>query len=194
VAAAFGRRRVAGKRSERSKEMAEKSTAIQRAPSSGSLRVVEPQTLFDRMNRMHDEIARRAFALFEQDGAFGRDLENWFNAEEQLIHPAHINISESDNAVYVQAEVPGFEPKDIEISLEPTRLTISGKKEAGQEQQQKGKMVYKELCSSELLRVIDLPIEVDPEKTKATLKNGVLELEMPKTAKSQAKRVEVTGV
>lgn len=174
--------------------MAEKSTAVQRAPSSGSLRVVEPQTLFERMNRVHDEIARRAFELFERDGAFGRDLENWFNAEEQLIHPAHINISESDTALHVQAEVPGFEPNEIEISLEPARLTISGKKQASQEQQQKGKVVYKELCSSELLRVIDLPAEVDPEKTKATLKNGILELEMPKSTQSQAKRVEVKGI
>jgi HSP20 family protein len=174
--------------------MAEKNTAVQRAPSSGSLRVVEPQTLFERMNRVHDEIARRAFELFERDGAFGRDLENWFNAEEQLIHPAHVNISESDTALHVQAEVPGFEPSEIEISLEPARLTISGKKQGSQEQQQKGKVVYKELCSSELLRVIDLPTEVDPDKTKATLKNGILELEMPKSAQSLAKRVEVKGI
>jgi HSP20 family protein len=172
--------------------MAEKSTAVQRAPSSGSLRVVEPQTMFERMGRMHDEIARRAFEMFERDGGiFGREWENWFNAEEQLLHPVHINISESNEALNVQAEVPGFEPKDIEISLEPTRLTISGKRESSEEQKQKGKTVYKEMCASEMLRVIDLPAEVDPEKTRATLKNGVLELEMPKTGKSQGRRVEV---
>lgn len=173
--------------------MAEKSTAVQRAPSSGSLRVVEPQTLFDRMSRIHDEIARRAFDLFQQDGLTGRDLQNWFDAEERLVHPLHINISETDSALTVQAEVPGFEPKDIEISLEPTRLTISGKREANQERQDKGKVIYEELCCSEMLRVIDLPAEVDPEKTKATLKNGVLELEMPKTQRALGKRVEVTG-
>jgi len=173
--------------------MAEKSTAVQRAPSSGSLRVVEPQTLFDRMSRIHDEIARRAFDIFQQHGSTGRELENWFNAEQQLVHPVHVNISETDTALQVQAEVPGFEPNDIEISLEPTRLTISGKREANQERQDKGKIIYKELCSSEMLRVIDLPAEVDPEKTKATLKNGVLELEMPKTQRAAGKRVEVTG-
>lgn len=173
--------------------MAEKSTAVQRAPSSGSLRVVEPQTLFERMSRIHDEIARRAFDLFQQDGSLGRDLENWFTAEEQLVHPVHVNINETETSLNVQAEVPGFEPKDIEISLEPARLTISGKREANQERQEKGKVIYKELCSSEMLRVIDLPAEVDPEKTRATLKNGVLELEMPKAEKALGKRVEVTG-
>jgi len=174
--------------------MAEKSTAVQRAQSSGSLRVVEPQTLLDRMNRIHEEIARRAFDLFQQDGSSGREMENWFTAEEELVHPVHVNISESDSALHVQAEVPGFEPKDIEISLEPTRLTISGKREAKQEQEDKGKVIYQELCSSEMLRVIDLPMQVDPEKTRATLKNGVLELEMPKDQKAAGKRVEVTGV
>jgi HSP20 family protein len=145
------------------------------------------------MNSMHDEIARRAFELFERDGVFGRDLENWFNAEDQLVHPVHVNICETESALRVQAEVPGFEPAELEISLEPTRLTISGRKQSTQEQQEKGKVIYKELCSSELLRVIDLPVEVDPDKTKATLKNGVLELEMPKSAKSQSKRIGVTG-
>jgi HSP20 family protein len=174
--------------------MAERSTAVQKAQSSGSLRVVEPQTLFDRMSRIHDEIARRAFDIFQQDGSLGRDLENWFNAEQELVHPVHVNISETDTALHVQAEVPGFEPNDIEISLEPARLTISGKRESNQERQDKGKVIYKELCSSEMLRVIDLPAEIDPEKTKATLKNGVLDLEMPKTQRSLGKRVEVTGI
>ncbi|MGH9685601.1 MAG: Hsp20 family protein [Candidatus Acidiferrales bacterium] len=148
----------------------------------------------ERMIRMHDEIAQRAFEMFERDGASGRELENWFNAEDQLIHPAHVNISESETALHVQAEVPGFEPKDIEISLEPARLTISGKKESNQERQNKGNVIYKELCSSQLLRVIDLPAEIDPERTQATLKNGVLELEMPKAQRSMAKRVEVKGI
>jgi len=175
--------------------MADKSTAVQKAPSSGSLRVVDPQSQFERMAQMHDEIARRAFEMFAGGGGVsGRDLENWFNAEEQLLHPVHVNISDSDSAIRVQAEVPGFEPKDIQISLEPTRLTISGKREESNEQQGKGRMIYQELCSSEMLRVIDLPAEIDTEKTTATLKNGVLDLEMPKTAKSQGKRVEVKGL
>lgn len=173
--------------------MAERTTAVQRAPSGGSLRMVEPQTLLERMDRIHNEIARRAFDLFERDGVFGRDLENWFNAEEQLIHPVHVNITETDSSLRVQAEVPGFEPNELEISLEPTRLTIGGKKESTQERPEKGKLVYKELCCSELLRVIDLPMEVDPEKTRATLKNGVLELEMPKAPGAQRKRIEVIG-
>lgn len=173
--------------------MAEKTTAVQRAPSTGSLRVVEPRILLERMTQMHEEIARRAFELFERDGALGHDWENWFNAEEQFVHPVHVSISESGAALRVQAEVPGFEARDIEIALEPMRLTISGRKEARQNHQEKGRVIYQEICSSELLRIIDLPAEVAPERARAALKNGVLDLELPKAGKLSRKRAETSA-
>ncbi len=111
-------------------------------------------------------------------------------AEAELLHPAHVSISESDEALSVEAEVPGFGAKELEVRLEPRRLTISGRKEIGKEDK-KGKTIYKEQCSSELLRVIDLPAEVNPAKTTATLKNGALELDMPKTAQARKTCVEV---
>ncbi len=172
--------------------MPEQSTAVQRATEPSTVKLVEPQTLFERINRMHDDIAHRAFEFFESAGSvFGRELDHWFKAEAELLHPAHVSISESDEALSVEAEVPGFGAKELEVSLEPRRLTISGRKEIGKEEKKKGKTIYKEQCSSELLRVIDLPAEVNPAKTTATLKNGVLELDMPKTAQARTTRVEV---
>ena len=56
---------------------------------------------------------------------------------------------------------------------------------------QKGKTVYKEQCSNEIFRAVALPAEVDASKATATLKNGVLELHVPKSAKAAAKSVEV---
>lgn len=165
--------------------MAKKSTA------NTSLKIVEPQTLFDRMNRLHYEIERRAFDHFERDGRFGRDLEHWLTAEAELLHPVHVNISESGNALHVSAEVPGFNASELEVSLEPHRLTISGRRDSNKEQRKKGQIVYSERCSSELLRIIDLPAEIDAAKTTATLKDGILELDMPKGAQAIGTRVEV---
>jgi len=144
---------------------------------------------------MHENIARRAFEFFESAGSlFGHELDHWFKAEAELLHPAHVSISESDDALNVEAEVPGFGANELEVSLEPQRLTISGRKETGKEDKKKGKTIYREQCSSELLRVIDLPVDVDPAKTTATLKNGVLELDMPKSAQGRTTRVEVRTV
>lgn len=175
--------------------MAEKGAATQTALESVSAKESVPvkttsQDLIERFNKVYDEIANRAFSIFENDGRIGRDLENWFKAETELFHPVHVNVAEADGTVTVDAEVPGFEAKDLEITLEPQRLIISGKRET-KEETQKGKCVYKEQCSNEIFRAVSLPAEVDAVKAKATLKNGVLELRVPKSAQATAKSVEV---
>lgn len=171
--------------------MTEKAVAVQTAQAPASLKVVEPKSLFDRINQMQQSIARRAFELFEGDGGiFGRDWEHWFKAEAELLHPVHMNVTESDDALAVQAEVPGFGPNELEVSIEARRLTISGKRES-REERKKGKTIYQERCCNEILRAVDLPAEVDTTKATATLKNGVLELTLPKTAQAKSTRVEI---
>lgn len=141
---------------------------------------VEPQAIYSRMNELYDAIARRAFELFENDGAiFGRDLDHWFKAEAELLHPAHIQIKESDDAIIVDTEVPGFTANELQLSLEPRRLTIRGKKQSSSEQKRES-VLYSERCSNELLRSVELPVEVNASRASATLQNGILELTAPK--------------
>lgn len=177
--------------------MAEKGTAAQTALEPTALRLVEPETLFDRISRVRDSIARRAFEMFEGGGReFGREIDDWFKAEAELLHPAHVEIVETDDAVEVQAEAPGFTAKELEVSVEAGRITISGKKESTEERK-KGKTIYKEQCSNEILRVIDLPAEIEPAKATGTLKNGILTLSAPKVAQAKtptATKVEVKSV
>jgi len=176
--------------------MSERATALQKIPERNepaALKLVEPDKLFDRINRIRDAIARRAFEIFDWNGrAFGHELDDWFKAEAELLHPVHVKISEAGNSLQVEAEVPGFDAKDLEVSVEPERLTISGKKETTEENK-KGNTVYKEQCSNEILRVVDLPAEVETAKVAAKLKNGVLSLSLPKAArpKAGATKIEV---
>ena len=88
----------------------------------------------------------------------------------------------------LKAEVPGFSEKELEVNLESRRLTISGKRETAKEEK-KNKTVYSETCSNQILRVVDLPAEVETEKATAVLKNGVLELNLPKSTKARSIRV-----
>jgi HSP20 family protein len=172
--------------------MSEKSTAVQTAPELASLKVVEPKTLSERIDRIHQDIARRAFEIFKIDGGFfGHELDHWFKAEAELLHPVHVKVTESDDAITVQAEVPGFSANELEVSIESNRLTISGKKGVSKEDRQKGKTIYQEQCSTELLRIIVLPAEVDATKTTATLWNGVLDFNMPKGGQTKSIRVVV---
>ena len=169
--------------------MPEKSLAPQPVKGITPFKFEEFEKVFDRMQKIQDSIAHRAFELFAGNGqTFGHDLEDWFKAEKELLHPVHINISETDGVLQVKAEVPGFTEKELEVSVEPRRLTITGKREA-KEERKDGKTVYSEHCANQILRVVDLPAEVDTAKVIATLKDGVLDFTLPKAA--PAKKVPV---
>lgn len=168
------------------------SSQTQANPEQSSVRLVGPEQLLDRMNRIRESVARRAYDIFEHDGLFGRDLENWLAAESELLQPLQVKISESGDTLVAQAQAPGFSPEDLQVSLEPGRLTITGKKEARSEQN-KEKDSYQEYSSKELFQSVDLPEEVDASKSTATLKNGTLTLQMPKASGTSRVRVQVRG-
>lgn len=172
--------------------MPEAARAVEPARKAATptpLRIVSSRDILDRMQRISESIARRAFEISEGDGGvFGRELDNWFRAEEELLHPVHIEVSEKDNEVLVRAETPGFTANDLEVNLEGRRLTVAGKRETKEERKEE-KMIYSERCSDEILRVIDLPADVDAEKAEATIKDGVLELKIPKAA--PAKKIPI---
>ena len=98
-------------------------------------------------------------------------------------------MTESDDNLTVRAEVPGFSTKELEINVEPRRLTIAGEHEA-HEGSKEGKTIYSERCVNEILRVVDLPTEVDSSKVSATLKDGILNIQLPKAAHAKAVRIE----
>jgi len=158
---------------------------MQRAKEPVAVATAKPEDFSKEMQRAFDAIARRAFEIFAGDGyLIGRDDDNWFKAQEQLFHPVHVNIAESGDTLTLKAEVPGFTEKDLQVTVESGRLTISGKRETSKEET-KGTTVYSETCSDEIFRVVDLPAEVDADKVTATLKDGMLQLTMPKIAKGK---------
>ncbi len=170
---------------------AQAATATQPAKTSVPVKQIETENVFDRIQQVYDSIALRAFDIFETNGRwFGRELDDWLQAESQLLHPVHLEIAESDDNLTVRAEVPGFSTKELEINVEPRRLTITGKHEA-KEESKKGKTIYSERCAKEILRSFDLPAEIDSSKVTATLKDGVLNIELPKAAHAKTVRVEL---
>lgn len=170
-----------------------KSTVPVKKSPAPALKLVPPTDLFDRMEKLYDSVARRAFELFEHNGrGFGHDLENWFRAESELLHPVHIDMTETGDALAVRAEVPGFTANDLEVSIEPRRLTITGKRETSEERKDK-KVIYQERCSNQIMRVLELPVAVDGDKASATIKDGVLELNLPKAPAPKKVQIEAKG-
>jgi HSP20 family molecular chaperone IbpA len=144
---------------------------------------VKVENLTDRTDRV-SQIAQRAYKISqasERRFAPEFELDEWSKAEVELLHPFHAYIVDAGEKLEVKAEVPGFNERETEISVEPRRVTITGKRQTNKEEM-KGKTVYSECCWDQILRVIELPASVDVRKTSAMLQNGVLQLTMPKTA------------
>ena len=95
--------------------MAEKSITVQRDEEK-PVAITPVERLMDRINQASQAITRRAYEIFEANGRrFGRDLEDWFKAEMELLHPVHVSITESEDDLEVKAELPGFNEKEIEV-------------------------------------------------------------------------------
>ena len=147
--------------------------------------------LTERMDNFYNQLVRRVFDVFEDNGKLlPRDFDHWLKSETEMFRLVKVELNETDEMFTVKAEVPGFAPKELEINAEPSRLTITGKKELKEEKKTE-KTIYTEMKTNEIFRVIDLPVDIDTSKVTSTLKDGVLELKLPKAATARKVRVEL---
>lgn len=101
-----------------------------------------------------------------------------------------MDVSETGKEVIVNAEVPGMGPKDIDISLSGTVLTLKGERK--REEEEKGESFHRvERSYGSFTRAIQLPAEVDSNKIDATYKDGVLKIRMPKTKEESVRKIKV---
>lgn len=153
--------------------------------------LVEAEKMFDRMEELTCETARRAYDFFEQRGGeFGSELEDWFKAEREILRPVPVEIKESNGNILVSAAVPGFEPKELEVSVQDKTLIISGETESHKKEEEENTIVQ-EWKSNKIFRQLSLPSSVEKNKAEAHLKNGILELSLPKAAGAESTKVLV---
>ncbi len=116
--------------------------------------------------------------------------ERWFKTEgAELIAPV-LDLYEEKDDIVVKAEIPGIDKDNIEVNLGDHTLTIKGEKK--KEEETKEENYYRsERSYGAFLRTIELPKDVHADKVKATFKNGVLEVRLPKTEEAKAKEVKV---
>jgi HSP20 family protein len=171
--------------------MSEKSaTGVQAAPSRPPVKAGKTESISERIERLNETISRRAFELFERDGRVdGNDVRHWLEAESEFLLPVQTSMEETDGEFVVRAEVPGFTASDLEVTVEPRRVTIAGKRESKKETKE-GEALQTEASSDEIFRVIELPTEVIATKVSATLKDGVLKIQIPKVESKKSVPVE----
>ena len=102
-------------------------------PPAVRLSPSDPADLQPKMQKVQLAIARRAHELFEaRGGEHGHDLEDWFRAECELLCPVSVSMSESRDKISVRVSGIGFDETELEVSIEPHRITILGNKETSE--------------------------------------------------------------
>ena len=125
------------------------------------------------------ELLRREFApLFARAFAGYPDL--WEPMMEEL---PGVAMEEKEGELVVSVEVPGFDPKELAVTLDEEVLRIRGEHKEGKE--------GKEEVVRRIERAFTLPPGVEPEKIEATCRNGVLEVHVPRTPEAEPRRIEV---
>ena len=154
------------------------------------LQPCDPEKLRWEMQPVQLAIARRAFELFEERGReHGHDWEDWFQAESELLRPVSITTLESVDRLSLRANVLGFGENELRVSIEPGRVVILGKKQFVTPETEGGKIEHTDWNPDQILRVIDLPTEVDPDRAVVELQTGLLKFELPRAVK----KVKETG-
>jgi HSP20 family protein len=140
----------------------------------------------EMMNRMFEDFWGRPRRQLLPSGERGERGEMLPTGYRQPF----IDIVETDKEVIATAEMPGLNKEDIKINLTEDRLEISAETKREEEKREKG-YVYRERRSGNYYRAVALPSPIDPNNSKASYKNGVLEIRMPKTEVKEKKEIKV---
>jgi HSP20 family protein len=124
---------------------------------------------------------------------FGRDFLSSFFSDGADYNVPAVNIRENEKSYEIGVAAPGLNKEDLNVSLDKDVLTISSKKEMKKESDEKNFM-RREFGFSSFCRSFSIPESVDEEAIKATYKNGVLTVELPKLAEDKLKSNKVIKI
>ncbi len=134
-------------------------------------------------------------------GLVTRDIDRFFNDFFSL-EPVRVfsgewvprvDVSEDENAIHVKAEVPGINEKDLNVTVEHGVLTIAGeKKEERREEDDKKRVIVSERSYGSFCRSITLPEAIKADEIRASFKDGILTVEVPKAEEVKPRKIPVS--
>ena len=133
---------------------------------------------------------------------FDRYFESFFG--DSILRPAArvfnhlpaVDVRETENAYFVDMDLPGYDEKTIEIHINGNSLSISSKQDDSAEEKQEseqGTYILRERRLNSFSRSFKLPENSDPEAVNAAFKNGILSLEIKKKAEAQKRTIQINA-
>jgi HSP20 family protein len=126
------------------------------------------------------------------------ELDKFFEDEDWLLpvfprlqfgRPA-MDIKETDKEVVAEVEIPGFDPENVEVSIENGILRVKGSRDEKKEEKERGYW-RKEIRTGSFERMVRLPVAVKENAVKATYEKGVLKIVMPKAEAKPSSKIKI---
>src|SRR5262245_25439050 len=102
-----------------------------------------------------------------------------------------VDLYETENEYVVKLAAPGLKPDNFEITMQQNMLTIQGRTQQEEEKQEDARYHVREQRFGEFLRTVQFPSQVDADKIQASLSNGILTIQVPKTEAAKPRRITV---
>ena len=126
----------------------------------------------------------------DMDRLFDSMLGRYPTERPEAFWAPALDIEETKESLVVRAELPGMKKDDIKIGITGDQLSISG--ERRHEAEEKGKTFHRiERCFGRFQRTLILPADIQADKVKASYKDGILELTLPKSEKAKAREITI---
>jgi HSP20 family protein len=155
-----------------------------------SVAIHKTSSIGDEINTIQDRVMRRAYEIFEHNGGlFGRDLDNWLQAEQELLWKPAVELRETDTEFVFEAALSGLDAKDIDIEVTPDDIVLKAEVQH-QHEEEKGAVHICEFQAGRLFRSIHLPRQINPDKVKVEFKNGLLRLTAEIAEEARARKVK----
>lgn len=116
------------------------------------------------------------------------EKEKWFEPEGQLA----IDVYQTETELVIQSAIAGVKPENLDISIEEDQVLIKGSREKPPEEGERN-YFYQECYWGPFSRQIILPEEVDPSRTEAEMKEGILTIRIPKIERKKKRKIVVKG-
>jgi HSP20 family protein len=149
------------------------------------MRALAPWKPFRELSTLHQDIDE----LFKR--FFGETEEWWPTAAWRGIGFPTIESYVRNGELVVRADLPGLDPKEVELAVEGHRLLLRGERKAKEEHKDKD-YFHREVSYGRFERAVELPEGVDTETIKASYHDGVLEVTMKAPKEMAAKKVPIT--
>ena len=138
-----------------------------------------------------DAVRRRAYELFLSRGAADRtELDDWFDAEKDVLGWGAMPIAENDGAYDVDFTLPGFSAEEIEITASENEVIVYACATEERNEKENG-IAWNEYSANEVYRRFPWPTPVSMERISAELHDGVLHVHAPKSITSDGKPMEL---